>query len=180
MQLRKGVSEDSKCPRTDDSGTIMLLVRVPDGKGENCGHVRSEEQENRAPMVPTVHNRTHPTTGSYFLSLELENARCFSEKQVLDLSDGQGRPAMDDPVRGEWDGEDDRLQLLAAFEPMFEPITGFAVTRYQLRELRFSPLIEVSGVIRTDPGPDSQIKVLHGLNLTNHNDIIAIYELNFL
>jgi len=42
---------------------------------------------------PKRANRTHPTTGSYFLSLELENVRCFSDKQVLDLSDGHGRPA---------------------------------------------------------------------------------------
>ncbi len=38
-------------------------------------------------------SRSSPTTGSYFLSLELENVRCFSEKQTLDLSDGNGRPA---------------------------------------------------------------------------------------
>ncbi|MDD2724311.1 MAG: ATP-binding protein [Methylovulum sp.] len=31
--------------------------------------------------------------GVYFLSLTLENVRCFSEKQTLDLSDGNGRPA---------------------------------------------------------------------------------------
>ena len=38
-------------------------------------------------------SRMSPTTGSYFLSLELENVRCFSEQQTLDLSDGKGRPA---------------------------------------------------------------------------------------
>lgn len=31
--------------------------------------------------------------GVYFLSLSLENVRCFGEKQTLDLSDGKGRPA---------------------------------------------------------------------------------------
>ncbi|MFZ2726814.1 MAG: AAA family ATPase [Methylococcaceae bacterium] len=31
--------------------------------------------------------------GVYFLSLSLENVRCFAEKQTLDLSDGNGRPA---------------------------------------------------------------------------------------
>jgi ABC-type molybdenum transport system ATPase subunit/photorepair protein PhrA len=30
--------------------------------------------------------------GVYFLSLSLENVRCFGEKQTLDLSDGEGRP----------------------------------------------------------------------------------------
>jgi len=29
----------------------------------------------------------------YFLSLDVENIRCFGEKQTLDLSDGAGRPA---------------------------------------------------------------------------------------
>jgi hypothetical protein len=31
--------------------------------------------------------------GGYFLSISLENVRCFSEKQTLDLSDGNGKPA---------------------------------------------------------------------------------------
>jgi ABC-type multidrug transport system ATPase subunit len=31
--------------------------------------------------------------GVYFLSLELENVRCFGKKQKLDLSDGNGNPA---------------------------------------------------------------------------------------
>ncbi len=31
--------------------------------------------------------------GIYFLSLSLENVRCFAAKQTLDLSDGNGRPA---------------------------------------------------------------------------------------
>jgi predicted ATP-binding protein involved in virulence len=31
--------------------------------------------------------------GVYFLSITLENVRCFSEKQTLDLSDGNGKPA---------------------------------------------------------------------------------------
>jgi hypothetical protein len=29
----------------------------------------------------------------YFLSLSLENVRCFGSRQTLDLSDGNGRPA---------------------------------------------------------------------------------------
>lgn len=35
---------------------------------------------------------THPTS-AHFLSLSLEGVRCFGERQTLDLSDGQGRPA---------------------------------------------------------------------------------------
>ena len=33
------------------------------------------------------------TIPMYFLSLDVENIRCFGEKQTLDLSDGNGRPA---------------------------------------------------------------------------------------
>ncbi len=66
-------------------------------------------------------NQTHPTTGSYFLSLELENVRCFSEKQVLDLSDGQGRPARWTILLGEnGTGKTTVLQLLAAFERVIQ------------------------------------------------------------
>src|SRR5207244_11162368 len=61
--------------------------------------------------------RRRPTTGSYFLSLELENARCFSEKQILDLSDGNGRPARWTILLGEnGTGKTTILQLLAGFE----------------------------------------------------------------
>ena len=59
--------------------------------------------------------RSSPTTGSYFLSLELENVRCFSEKQTLDLSDGNGRPARWTILLGEnGTGKTTILQLLAA------------------------------------------------------------------
>lgn len=36
---------------------------------------------------------TPSNQGVYFLSLSVENVRCFAEKQTLDLSDGNGRPA---------------------------------------------------------------------------------------
>ena len=39
-------------------------------------------------MTETPNNQ-----GVYFLSLSVENVRCFAEKQTLDLSDGNGRPA---------------------------------------------------------------------------------------
>src|SRR3954454_5003192 len=59
--------------------------------------------------------------GSYFLSVEVENVRCFSQRQVLDLSDGQGRPARWTILLGEnGTGKTTVLQLLVAFEK-FEP-----------------------------------------------------------
>lgn len=41
-------------------------------------------------MTETENNQSQ---GVYFLSLTVENVRCFAEKQTLDLSDGDGRPA---------------------------------------------------------------------------------------
>src|SRR5690349_17943227 len=57
-----------------------------------------------------------PTTGSYFRSLELENVRCFSERQTLILSDGDGRPTQWTILLGEnGTGKTTILQLLAIF-----------------------------------------------------------------
>jgi energy-coupling factor transporter ATP-binding protein EcfA2 len=61
--------------------------------------------------------RSHPTTGSYFISLELENVRCFSVSQKLDLSDGEGRPRQWTILLGEnGTGKTTILQFLAGFE----------------------------------------------------------------
>jgi energy-coupling factor transporter ATP-binding protein EcfA2 len=59
-----------------------------------------------------------PSAGaSYFLSLELENLRCFGERQVLDLSNGKGGPARWTILLGEnGTGKTTILQTLAAFE----------------------------------------------------------------
>src|SRR5262245_65495999 len=38
-------------------------------------------------------NGATATPAAYFVSLSLENVRCFREKQTLDLSDGKGGPA---------------------------------------------------------------------------------------
>src|SRR5579884_4217068 len=43
------------------------------------------------PMTDT--NGPPAPRGVYFLSLSLENTRCFGPKQALDLSDGKGKPA---------------------------------------------------------------------------------------
>jgi predicted ATP-binding protein involved in virulence len=65
--------------------------------------------------------RSSPTTGSYFLSLELENVRCFSERQTLDLSDGHGRPAPWTILLGEnGTGKTTLLQALAFLDQVIE------------------------------------------------------------
>jgi AAA domain, putative AbiEii toxin, Type IV TA system len=46
---------------------------------------------SKAPANPAARTATKP--GIYFLSLTVENVRCFGPAQTLDLSDGQGRHA---------------------------------------------------------------------------------------
>ena len=86
------------------------------------GHARPKDQESPVKRTPKA-GRSSPTTGSYFLSLELENVRCFSERQTLDLSDGDGRPARWTILLGEnGTGKTTILQLLAGFEEVtWEP-----------------------------------------------------------
>lgn len=56
---------------------------------------------------------------AYFLSLELENVRCFKEKQKLDLSNKDGRHATWTVILGENGvGKTTLLQCLAAFDPL--------------------------------------------------------------
>ena len=55
---------------------------------------------------------------AYFLSLELENVRCFGPKQTLDLSDGNGRPARWTVILGDNGvGKTTILQCLAMMYP---------------------------------------------------------------
>jgi len=57
-----------------------------------------------------------PVGRPYFLSLTVESARCFGEKQTLRLHDGQGRPARWTLILGEnGTGKTTLLQGLAAF-----------------------------------------------------------------
>jgi predicted ATP-binding protein involved in virulence len=52
--------------------------------------------------------------GFYFLSLSLENVRCFGAKQTLDLSDGNGRPAQWTVILGDnGTGKTTLLEILA-------------------------------------------------------------------
>lgn len=61
---------------------------------------------------------------SYFLSISLENVRCFGPKQTLDLSDGNGRPARWTVILGvNGTGKTTLLQSLAGFHLLHRPRT---------------------------------------------------------
>ena len=57
------------------------------------------------PSIPqqtiTMEDSGLPPASAYFLSLTLENIRCFATRQTLDLSDGNGKPCMWNVLLGE-------------------------------------------------------------------------------
>src|SRR5262245_63359718 len=62
---------------------------------------------------------------AYFLSLSLENVRCFGPKQTLDLSDGNGKPAPWTIIFGvNGTGKTTVLQSLLAFQKLGESGDG--------------------------------------------------------
>ncbi len=75
--------------------------------------------------TPTVRSGADRQPG-YFLSLSLENVRCFGPRQTLDLSDGNGRPARWTVLLGvNGTGKTTLLHSLVGFElvsrPRFSP-----------------------------------------------------------
>jgi predicted ATP-binding protein involved in virulence len=61
----------------------------------------------------------------YFLKLEMENVRCFGEKAVLDLSDGQGNWRQWTVILGDnGTGKTTILQILAASEIIYQVNSG--------------------------------------------------------
>ncbi|WP_082885410.1 MULTISPECIES: AAA family ATPase [Methylomonas] len=58
--------------------------------------------------------------GVYFLSLSVENVRCFAKKQTLDLSDGNGTPARWTVILGDnGTGKTTLFEALANFKTIF-------------------------------------------------------------
>jgi predicted ATP-binding protein involved in virulence len=101
--------------------------------------------------------RTRPTTGSYFLSLELENVRCFAEKQRLDLSVGNGRPAKWTILLGEnGTGKTTILQVLATFS-ISEPISFGKSRQPRSRALSLLFISQRDTLIRNIPQCKSQV-----------------------
>jgi predicted ATP-binding protein involved in virulence len=70
----------------------------------------------KASKQPNSRNGASRPSAAYFLSLSLENVRCFRDKQTLDLSDGKGGPARWTILLGNnGTGKTTILQALAAF-----------------------------------------------------------------
>jgi predicted ATP-binding protein involved in virulence len=70
-------------------------------------------------------------TPFYFLSLTVENVSCFGEKQILDLSNGKGRPAQWTIILGDNGvGKTTLLQSIAAIAPIKELNNTFAPALY--------------------------------------------------
>jgi predicted ATP-binding protein involved in virulence len=127
---------------------------------------------------PNGASRTQPTTGSYFLSLELEHLRCFSTKQVLELSTGEGRPARWTILLGEnGTGKTTILQLLAAFERVFEVIQGVSFTRNGKSGLLYSSP-SPQGIMRASTGqlPRFSINAVFDSSLANSHNKQQAYK----
>lgn len=73
----------------------------------------------RSPAVPANGNGSRKASPpAYFLSLTVENVRCFGPRQTLDLSDGKGRPAHWTVLLGDNGvGKTTLLECLQAIEP---------------------------------------------------------------
>jgi energy-coupling factor transporter ATP-binding protein EcfA2 len=71
-------------------------------------------------MSQTTNNqKNEEAPPAYFLSLTIENFRCFKTKETLDLSDGNGKPAMWTVLLGEnGTGKTTLLQSLTLLQPV--------------------------------------------------------------
>ena len=77
-------------------------------------------QEPRLPSLQTTTEKVDsPPPPAYFLSLTVENIRCFGPKQTLDLSNKEGHPAPWTIILGDNGfGKTTLLQCLAALQPV--------------------------------------------------------------
>ena len=90
---------------------------------------------------------------AYFLSLSVENVRCFGVSQTIDVSDGQGRPAQWTVILGDNNtGKTTLLQCFVAMEPTqflddaehVAPKLFVKSTRFSLYRKRREDVISIS------------------------------------
>jgi energy-coupling factor transporter ATP-binding protein EcfA2 len=120
----------------------------------------------------------------YFLSLTLENVRCFGPKQTLRLSDEQGRPARWTVILGNNGmGKTTLLQALTTFEPVLHAQTpdlgsiyvakGFkqreslswSPIRYQADAAHFSVELKAGKLMADGGGQEDHKKFFYNLTL---------------
>ncbi len=79
---------------------------------------KTSAEKHRNGQVPPIDGNGVVRQAAYFLSLSLENVRCFGPKQTLDLSDGHGKPAPWTIILGlNGTGKTTVLQTLVGFDP---------------------------------------------------------------
>jgi energy-coupling factor transporter ATP-binding protein EcfA2 len=98
---------------------------VPNGPG--FGKVVAVDAEKQA--VDSVRSEAESPKGPpgayYFLSLEVENVRCFKDAQTLPLADSQGRPKRWTVLLGDNGlGKTTLLQVLASFQSELRRLPG--------------------------------------------------------
>lgn len=75
----------------------------------------------------------------YFLSLSVENARCFGPKQTIDVSDGHGRPSQWTVILGDNNtGKTTLLQCFVASEPTKFFDREYVVPRLFIETMKFN------------------------------------------
>src|ERR1017187_4806731 len=99
----------------------MPVAREPFAHSVNRTLATSLQSESEKRMAekkwPARPKSTSCDVPGYFLSLTLENVRCFGPSQRLDLSDGDGKPARWTVILGvNGTGKTTILQSLVGFE----------------------------------------------------------------
>lgn len=118
---------------------------------------------------------------AYFLSLELENVRCFGEKQRIDFSDGEGNPKQWTIILGDnGSGKTTILQSLVAISPVLDKKNEYVPKFYKLRNENWSigrhnserkiRLVHSSNDILVDYGLTASFYISNGLK-NNSNSL---------
>ena len=143
-------------------------------KSKNASEKRTIS--NGAPVEQSEAERQ----AGYFLSLSLENVRCFGEKQTLDLSDGNGKPARWTVILGvNGTGKTTILQSLVGFEKVPLPVSSAELGRRgsRIRMLALSQETQDTFSRSGEPEVNWWVKVAASQTLTASPSQVAKYHL---
>lgn len=99
-------------------GLFLQMVRYNPEQRPTIHEIQNQLESHSSGVL------SKETIPAYFLSLTLENLRCFGPEQTLDLSDDQGRPARWTVILGDNGiGKTTLLQWLVAMEPVAKGTT---------------------------------------------------------